>query len=125
MKTKIISLFTCMLGLSLLVTSWSQAQQQKYKNPAGSSPQQMVDLPANGNYSYRLFDASKNSWGYDIFNNGKAVFHQPSLQFTANNGKVFFVRREQAEKIALLSIAKIKRGISPTITNPELIAITR
>ncbi len=125
MKAKTISLFTLMFVLSLLVTLHSQAQQPKYNKPENPSPQQMANLPAQGNYTYRLFDASKNSWGYDIFNNGKAVFHQPSLQFTANNGKVFFVRREQAEKIALLSIAKIKRGISPTITNPELIAITR
>jgi hypothetical protein len=121
MKTKIISLSACVLALNLLATSYALAQQPENSKPLNK----VTNESKNGNYSYHILDFPDNSFGYDILNNGKPVFHQPSLKLITDVGKEIIARRDQVERSALLSIAKIKRGLPAALTNQEIRAITR
>jgi len=116
-----------MLILSLLITSNAKAQQPKAmvqqstdNSPASPMSQQLMKVITVGDYSYRILPAPNNSFGYDIFQNKRLLFHQPVLTFIANDGVRVFPGREQAEKIVLMTIAKMKKGKLPILTNEEM-----
>jgi hypothetical protein len=70
-------------------------------------------------FSYKIFAAVNNSWGYDIFSSNKLTIHQPTIPgMPGNEG---FKTKEAAQKIAELVVEKMKRGeMPPTITEEEL-----
>jgi hypothetical protein len=120
MKTKILTLFTCMLLISLLITSNAMAQQPKYARPYNPTPEQMANRSAPGNYSFRLYTAPNNAVGYDILKDGKPVFHQFVLTYMSDDGKRSFAKKAHAEKAAALAIAKIKKGMPASLTEEEI-----
>ena len=67
--------------------------------------------------------AIANGWGYDILVNGKLLIHQESIPALAGNKK--FQDKQQATQAAELVIHKIKKGLPPTITKPEIDQICR
>ena len=70
-------------------------------------------------YTIKSFQQSDNSWGYDVFRNGKLTIHQPSIPAVAGNKG--FSKRSDAERMAELVIEKMKMGMMPpTITIEEL-----
>lgn len=70
-------------------------------------------------YTIKSFQQSDNTWGYDIYKNGKLTIHQPSIP--AVPGNKGFAKKSDAEKTAELVIEKMKMGIMPpTITIEEL-----
>lgn len=124
MKTKTIALFTCMLLLSLLVASKTIAQQPKPARPVNPAQEQMTNMPASGNYTYKLFVAPNKVYGYDIFRDGKIVFHQPALQEPAGDKQAALTKKPQADRAATMAIEKIKKGIPAELTRQELMQIT-
>ncbi len=122
MKTKIINLFLCILLLSMLVTECLIAQQSQYSQYEKLSPQRTVNLPRNSNYTYRLFTAPNQVMGYDIFENGGLVFHQPALAQPAGDKTMALIKRPDADKAAMLAINKIRKG-TPLLTHQELSGI--
>src|SRR5206468_11232520 len=74
---------------------------------------------ANTKLTYKIIDASKHTYGYDVFANGRLMIHQTSVP--ALPGNEGFKTREAATKVALLVIEKIKKGeMPPTISIDEM-----
>jgi hypothetical protein len=93
-------------------------------------------------YTYKVFQAPNKNYGYDIFLNGKIVYHEfASLIPPANSGQtktadlaklkaknppsgsvenLAFVKHEHAEKAALLAIEKMKRNEMPALSKDEI-----
>jgi Domain of unknown function (DUF4907) len=68
---------------------------------------------------YKIIDGIDRTYGYDIFINGRKVVHQPSVPCLP--GKPGFHNKEDARKVALLVIEKIRKGnMPPSVTRAEL-----
>lgn len=109
-----------MLAASLWMSSATRAQEQKEARPAKPATLQTAEPPGSSNYTYRLFIAPNKVYGYDIFQNGRLVFHQPALAEPAGDVKTGLTAKRFADKAALLAIEKIKKGRSPELTRQEL-----
>lgn len=123
---KIITLPLTAFILSLLLTSLESKAQQ----------------PEVTNYTYKVFQAPNKNFGYDIFQNGKIVYHEfaslnqpentsPSKTLSAsksigtgtpfnNKENLALVRSEHAEKAAMLAIEKMKRKELPVLSKDEI-----
>ena len=74
---------------------------------------------ANTKLTYKIIDAAKHTYGYDVFADGRLMIHQTSAP--ALPGSQGFKRKEDATKVALLVIEKIKKGeMPPTISIDEM-----
>ena len=74
---------------------------------------------ANTKLTYKIIDAPKHTYGYDVFADGRLMIHQTSAP--ALPGNEGFKTKEDATKVALLVIEKIKNGeMPPTITIDEM-----
>jgi hypothetical protein len=74
---------------------------------------------ANTKLTYKIIDAPKHTYGYDVFADGRLMIHQPGVP--ALPGNEGFKTKEDASKIALLVIEKIKKGeMPPTISIDEM-----
>ena len=123
---KIIILPTTAFLLSLLLTSTDCKAQQ----------------PEATNYTFKIFQAPNKNYGYDIFQNGKIVYHEfASMSLTENTSQPkpsgatkvnstntafntrqnpAFMKAEHAQKAALLAIEKMKRRELPVLSNDEI-----
>jgi hypothetical protein len=74
---------------------------------------------ANTKLTYKIIDAPKHTYGYDVFSDGRLMIHQPSVPaLTGNEG---FKTKEDASKVAALVIGKIRKGeMPPTISIDEM-----
>jgi hypothetical protein len=119
MKTKINVSMVCMLILILLTSLNVLAQQPQHANPENTSTQLSgTAIPAN--YTYKVFQAPNKMYGFDIFKNGKFIFHQPASVIPPVNSPAAISKKEDAEKVAQLSIEKIKKGQTPALTDDEI-----
>ena len=76
------------------------------------NPDQKIHL------DYKTFRLERG-WGYDIYINNKRKLHQPHIP--AINDLKGFRTEEEAEKVALLTIQKIKKAsFPPAVTKQEL-----
>ena len=74
---------------------------------------------ANTKLTYKIIDAPKHTYGYDVFADGRLMIHQTSAP--ALPGSEGFKTKEDATKVALLVIEKIKKGeMPPTISIDEM-----
>ena len=74
---------------------------------------------ANTKLTYKVIDAPKHTYGYDVFGDGRLMIHQTSAP--ALPGNEGFKTKEDATKIALLVIEKIRKGeMPPTISIDEM-----
>lgn len=119
-----MSLFACMLLLSLLIIPDAMSQQPKHPRPASPAPEQIINGPINDTYTYRLFVAPNKVFGYDILRNGRIIFHQPALAEPAGNKEAALNKKSKADKAATLAIEKIKMGMPAELTREELMQIT-
>lgn len=68
---------------------------------------------------YKLIAAPGNTYGYDIYSNGRLLIHQPSVPCV--QGDKGFSTKKDAGKVAMLVIEKINKGIMPpALTLQEL-----
>ncbi len=131
MKLKINFLCISITFLCLFVSKNIIAQQTLAKKANGQP---------ESSYTYKVFQAPNNMFGYDIYLNGKGIFHQPAAMVPPNNAvanqrsvqQVLPVandrhalpgelsKKEFAENAALLSIEKIKKRSAPGLTNDEV-----
>ena len=95
-----------------------KAQQTENVKP-GNLPQQIASGGIQ-NYTYKVFQAPNKMYGYDIFHDGKIIFHQGASPALANEFIVATSTQQQAEKAALLSIEKIKKNQPPVLSQQEL-----
>ena len=74
---------------------------------------------ANTKLTYKIIDAPKQTYSYDVFADGRLMIRQTSAP--ALPGNEGFKTREDAAKVALLVIEKIKKGeMPPTISIDEM-----
>ena len=74
---------------------------------------------ASEQFSYEVINSPNNTFGYDIYANGKIMIHQPTPPGMSGNSG--FKKRSEAEKVAKFVIAKIRKGeMPPTVTDVEL-----
>jgi hypothetical protein len=69
--------------------------------------------------TYKIIDSINQTYGYDIFSDGKLLIHQPSIPgMPGNKG---FKNKQSSEKVAQFVINKIKKGeMPPTVTKEEM-----
>ena len=97
------------------------AQQLQSANAENSAIQTAVTTGGVTNYTYKIFQAPDRMFGYDIFRNGKIIFHQPALIVQSKNNSIAGIaKKEHAEKAALLAIEKIKKNEPATLTQQEI-----
>ena len=74
---------------------------------------------ANAKLIYKIIDAPKQTYGYDVFADGRLMIHQPSVPgLPGNEG---FKTKEDASKVAALVIGKIRKGeMPPTVSIDEM-----
>lgn len=83
------------------------AQQSPNQQPAFPE----ADAYAKANIQAKIIPSQANTWGYDIFVEGKRFIHQPSKPgLPGNQG---FATQEKARKVADLIIEKMKKGQMP------------
>ena len=131
MKLKINFLCISIMFLCLFVSKNTIAQQTLAKKANGQP---------ETSFTYKVFQAPNTMFGYDIFLNGKGIFHQPATLVPPNNVVANqrsgqsdlpaandryavpkgFSKKEYAENAALLSIEKIKKRSIPGLTNDEV-----
>ena len=73
----------------------------------------------NTKLTYKVIAAPKHTYGYDVFADGRLMIHQTSAP--ALPGSQGFKTKEDAARVALLVIDKIKKGqMPPTISIEEM-----
>ena len=108
-------LFCCMSMTMLLAqppSAPTQPESSAAKFPAASTY-------ANTKLTYKVIDTPEHTYGYDVFAGGRLMIHQTSVP--ALPGTEGFRTKEDATKVALLVIEKIKKGqMPPTISIDEM-----
>ena len=88
---------------------------------AGTEDEQkdLAEKYAEAQFGSLVTNVANQRYGYYIYIDGKIVIEQKTIPGTA--GKDGFVTKEDAQKVADLAIAKIRKGnMPPTITVEEL-----
>ena len=74
---------------------------------------------ANATLTYKIIDAPNHTFGYDVYADGKLLIHQTSIP--AMPGNEGFKTNQNAEKVAMLVMDKIRKGeMPPTVSVEEL-----
>jgi hypothetical protein len=108
-------LFCCMSSTMLFAQAPSAPAQPD--STASKSP--AATAYANIKLTYKIIDAPKHTYCYDVFADGRLMIHQTSAP--ALPGSQGFKTKEDATKVALLVIDKIKKGeMPPTISIDEM-----
>jgi hypothetical protein len=81
-----------------------------------------IKFPEAGAYSnvkltYKIIDAPNNTFCYDVYADSKLLIHQTSIP--AMPGNEGFKTKQDAEKVAVLVIDKIRKGEMPPTVNIE------
>ena len=108
-------LFCCM---SITMLS-AQAPSAPAKPDSSAARFPEANAYANTKLTYKIIDAPKHTYGYDVFADGRLMIHQPSAPpLPSNEG---FKTKEDATKVAQLAIDKIRKGeMPPTISIDEM-----
>ena len=119
MNTKKLLFIAGIFSMTLLASAAIQAQQQKPVLPGNAAQKEIANNDA-GNYSYKLYNAPNNMYGYDLYKDGKPVYHQFVLMYVSKEGKRLIATKPQAQKAALIAIGKIKQGQPPMLSGDDL-----
>ena len=108
-------LFSC-VSITMLLAQTPSAPPKPESNLATFAT---ASASASTKLTYKIIDAPAHTWCYDVFADGKLMIHQTSAP--ALPGNEGFKTKEDATKVALLVIEKIKKGeMPPTISIDEM-----
>ena len=101
--------------LLFLICSFAEIKAQQTNSSTSVAKAKTVSKQ----FSYKIISSPNNTFGYDIYANGKPMIHQPTPPgMSGNNG---FRKKSADEKVAKLVITKMKKGeMPPTVTADEL-----
>jgi hypothetical protein len=119
MKTNNIRAHGFIIIVLLLSGYFAQAQQVQSLNAPTVAGKETATA-----YTYKLLQAPNKMYGYDIFLNGKIIFHQGASVIQPNKSVAALAKKEHADQAALLAVEKIKKNQPPTLTQEELKKIT-
>jgi hypothetical protein len=116
-------LVLCSVGVLLASDAWSKAFAQAPSAPTHlrvSSVQfHEANAYANTTLTFKITDAPDHTYGYDVFADGTLIIHQTSVP--ALPGNEGFKTKNDATKVALLVIEKLRKGeMPPTISIDEM-----
>ena len=99
-----------LLFLIFIQTLYAQKKQVRISHAAAKSAPELT---------YKIIRSTSNTFGYDVYANGRLQIHQP--QIPALPGNKGFATKEAAEKVARLVIRKIRKGeMPPTVSIEEM-----
>lgn len=102
----------CILSILASNNASSQVSSKKAKSDTSETAEKR-------SLSYTIIHADQNSFGYNIFNKGALIVHQPSIP--GQPGNLGFSSKQDAVKAAKLVMNKISQNIfPPTVTKKEL-----
>ena len=108
-------LFSC-LSIAML---FAQSPSAPARPDTGGVKPRNASASADTKLTYKIIDAPKHTYGYDVFADGRLMIHQASVP--ALPGNEGFKTKEGAIKVALLVIDKIKQGeMPPTVSIDEM-----
>ena len=109
-------ILSCCMSMTMLFAQAPSAPAQPDSSAANFPA---TSAYANTKLTYKVIDAPKHTYGYDVFADGRLMIHQTSAP--ALPGSEGFKTKEDATKVALLVIDKIRKGeMPPTITIEEM-----
>jgi hypothetical protein len=86
---------------------------------ANQSTAQSSATPETPALTYQIIDSQNNTFGYDVYRDGKLLIHQTSIPALPGNDG--FKTRDDAARVAELVMYKIRKGeMPPTITAEEM-----
>jgi len=111
------------VGIFLAPAGWSKSFAQAPSAPTHLRVSAVqfsgANVYARTTLTYKIIDGAGHTYGYDVFADGNLMIHQTSVPALPGNGG--FKTKENARKIALLVIGKIKKGeMPPTISIDEM-----
>ena len=109
-------ILSCCMSMTMLSAQAPSAAAQP-DSSAAKSP--AASAYANTKLTYKIINAPKHTCGYDVFADGRLMIHQTSAP--ALPGNEGLKTKEDATKVALLVIDKIKKGeMPPTVSIDEM-----
>ncbi|QEC69221.1 DUF4907 domain-containing protein [Panacibacter ginsenosidivorans] len=86
---------------------------------SGQNVQGSSQVNTQSKLTYKIINSPYNTYGYDVYADGKLLIHQTSIP--AMQGNKGFAAKTNAARVAELVIEKLHKGIMPpTITKEEL-----
>jgi len=108
-------IFCCMSSTML----FAQAPSATAQPDSSAAKFPAANVYADTKLTYKVIDAPKHTYGYDVLADRRLMIHQTSAP--ALPGNEGFKTKEDATEVALLVIAKIKKGeMPPTISIDEM-----
>jgi len=115
-KSSAALILFCCMSMTMLFAQTPSAPAQPVSSAAKFTA---ASAYANTKLTYKIIDAPKHTYCYDVFADGRLMIHQTSVP--ALPGNEGFKTKEDATKVALLVIEKIrKREMPPTISIDEM-----
>lgn len=114
-KLKLIIVFIT-IWLAGSKTSFAQQNIQKDINPTSMTFPDGAQFK-NANLTYKLTPSIENTWGYCILKDKKVIVNQPNVP--GRPGDKGFETSEDAKKVAMMAIEKLKQGIMPPSISKE------
>jgi hypothetical protein len=109
-------LFFCCTSMTML---FAQAPSVPVQPDSSAAKFPKASAYASSKLTYKIIRAPKQTYGYDVFADGRLMIHQASAP--ALPGNEGLKTKEDATKVALLVIEKIKKGeMPPTISIDEV-----
>lgn len=124
MKTFLLKYCSCAMLSLLLFALKSTAQPTQPARPQPLANSRVSRGPDGSLYTYTLFIAPNKVYGYNIFQNGKIIYHQPAMPQSSDNKQPTLTEKMYADKAAFIAIEKIKRGQPAELTAAELLQAT-
>lgn len=117
LKLATVIVSSCMsMSMTMLFAETPSVSAQP-NNSAAKFP--AASAYANTKLTYKIIDAPKQTYGYDVFADGRLMIHQPSVP--ALPGNEGFKTKEDTTKVAALVIGKIRKGeMPPTVSIDEM-----
>jgi len=81
------------------------------ENIQAQTQQQSPGTNSIEKFTYKVIDAPANTFGYDVYGDGKLIIHQTSIP--AMPGNKGFATKKDAEKVDELFIEKNRKGNMP------------
>jgi hypothetical protein len=111
-----VVILSCCMSMTML---FAQAPSAPAQSESSTAKFHQTSAHANTKLTYKVIDAPKQTYGYDVFADGRLMIHQTSAP--ALPGNQGFKTKEDATKVALLVIEKVKKGeMPPTISIDDM-----
>ena len=118
MKNRQLTVLILFFGASITML-FAQAPSAPTNLRVSSVQFPEANVYANTTLSYKVIDVPDHTYGYDVFADGRLMIHQTSVP--ALPGNEGFKTKDDATKVALLVIEKLRKGeMPPTISIDEM-----